>query len=177
MAKSRKIINCFLIFVFFLTLMGCVSYKDTGETDIMQKVIEVENMDADAIYDKTLAWCKKEFRSIESNENSSSIDYTSKEEHIISATYIDSVSYLWKDFTQGVNGQKYSFTAETKNGRLRITMQLLEVRQGSTVAGAGTSWTVAGQGHQAKSKSAELFQRLTDSLEKDIKGLNRNDDW
>lgn len=174
MKHTKKIVFAFLASIM---LISCVSYKDVGETDVIQKIIEVEGMNADTLFEKTFAWCKKEFRTMESNANSSSIDYSEKSEHLISATYIDSVSYAWKDFTQAVNGQKYSFTAEMKDNRLRVTMQLLEVRQGSTLAGAQTSWTVAGQGHQQKSKSTELFQKLTDSLEKDIKGLTRSDDW
>lgn len=172
----KKIIFAFLASIL---LISCVSYEDKGETTVFQKVIEVDGMAADTLFDKALAWCKKEFRSIESNSNNSSIDYSDKKENLISATYIDSVSYLWKDFTQGVNRAKYTFTVETKDNRLRVTMQLLEVSMGSTMmynAGA-TNWITAGQGHQEKAESAKLFDTLTDSLEKDIKGLTRSNDW
>ena len=153
---------------FFLT--GCVSWQDKGETDVFQKVIEFENMDADTLFDKALIWCKKEFRSSESNQNSSAIDYSDKNEHIISGTYITSENYMWKTFTWVVNAQKYSFTAETREGRIRVTMQLLEARLNG-------GWIAAGEGHQKHAKSSELFEKLTKSLESEIKGISQNNDW
>ena len=173
-----KIFGNFLMLLVSVSLFGCVGFPSEPEDgDVFQKVIEVEGFSADELFDKVEVWLYKEFGSKTAQADSSSVDYKNKEKHTISATYNDSVKMYEWSIPAGlqayqIDTAKYSITIDTKDEKIRISAQLIRVRERH-----GGGWLVAGQQNQKKAKSEEFFERLTKSLETELKSDNKDSAW
>lgn len=142
-------------------------YIDPGMTTLFERIIDAKGESADALYDKCLVWCKKNFIT----QNGSTINYADKNSHMIRAFYVDLVRYSWPDATSSVDGLMYDLKIDTKNGRVRVRMQLIEYR----VTTYHSTWISGGPKNEAKGKSESAFEDLVSSIEDEL--FLPEEDW
>ncbi len=172
--KTKSIITSILISLFLILPCFADKFDDKGETTVFSKVIEFTGESADSLFDKSQIWFEKNFKMRDGDPNNSSIDYSSKDNHTIQGTYVDTVRYYWPDFTSAVSGLKYDFKINMKDGKIRVTMQLIEYR---LVNGQGNmTWIKGGPKNEKKGKSADLFNTLTESIKHEFQN-NVDEDW
>lgn len=167
-------------FIFFCVVAisalfsSCVTIEDDGITDVFEKVITFEGMSADELYDKAENWVNKEFRIMANDSLGSAINFKSKEQHTLQATYRDTTHYVWSTglCQYAIDAERYAISIDTKDGRLRFTSQLTQVS-----LGGGENWISAGHKHQKKANSEDIFEKLVSSLTAEVKGTNKNSDW
>ena len=168
----KKFVFLGLVLVASILLASCVTIEDDGETDVFQEIITFDGISADNLFDKAEKWIAKEFRTESNDSEASSINYKNKEEHSIQATYYDAVQYKWSTgmVLYVIGAERYYVSIDTKDGMVRLSVQLHQVR-------TMYDWIPAGHKHQEKAKSKETFKRLVSSLSAEINGLNKNNDW
>ena len=171
----------YLAFLAFMAMVGitigCSSakYVDAGGTQLFTRIIEADGISSDDLYDICEKWCMKNFRAA----NGSVIDFKDKEAHSILGTYIADENYAWPDWVTIVSASRYNVTLNTKQGKVKITMQLQQVRFGTVTvySNNSVSWIDAGPINEKKAGSEERFNKLVASLEEAIKNKGDDSNW
>ena len=162
-----------LIFALFSTAAFAA---EAVEAETYSQVIEV-NLSADEIYKRANQWIDHEM----TNEESV-VTERSQEKKFILARYVDSA---FKAYGRGYGidltvAGKYRMKIEAKDGKARISVQLIEVyHQASTSIGGLVSqgWVSLKPKDLRKMDQKGFLQRMSKSLEKSLSDNSSDEDW